>query len=59
MSALLDNLVSRVVGFFVRIFSLITALVLIAGASVIGVVIAVSWPLIPLLIVLSAIKAVG
>jgi hypothetical protein len=59
MSALLDNLVSRVVGFFVRISSLIAALVLIAGASVIGVVVAISWPLIPLLIVLSAIKAVG
>jgi hypothetical protein len=58
LSATLDNLVSRIVGFFVRIFSLMAATVLIIGASVIGLVIAASWPLVPLLIVLSAIKAV-
>jgi hypothetical protein len=58
LSALLDNLVSRTIGFFVRIFSLITALVLITGAAVVGAVIAMSWPLIPVLAVISAIKAV-
>jgi hypothetical protein len=42
----------------VRIFSLITALVLITGAAVVGAVIAMSWPLIPVLAVISAIKAV-
>jgi hypothetical protein len=57
-SAALDNLVSRTVGFFVRIFSLISALVLMAGASIVGLVIALSWPLIPFLIVFSAIKAI-
>jgi hypothetical protein len=58
LSAMLDNLVSRTVGFFVRIFSLVTAIVLMAGASFVGIIIALSWPLIPLLIVLSTIKAV-
>jgi hypothetical protein len=42
----------------VRIFSLISALVLMAGASIVGLVIALSWPLIPFLIVFSAIKAI-
>jgi hypothetical protein len=54
--AMIDNLVSRTVGFFVRIFSLITALIMMAVASIIGMVIAISWPLIPVLIILSAIK---
>jgi hypothetical protein len=58
LSAMLDNLVSRTIGFFVRIFSLITAIVLITGAAIIGLVIATSWPLIPLLAIISAIKAV-
>jgi phage-related minor tail protein len=58
LSAMLDNLVSRTVGFFVRIFSLVTAVLLMTIASVVGVVIAISWPLIPFLIVLSVIKAV-
>jgi hypothetical protein len=58
MRAMIDNLVSRTVGFFVRIFSLIAALLMMAVASVVGVVIAISWPLIPVLIILSAIKGV-
>jgi hypothetical protein len=59
MRATLDNLVSRVVGFFVRIFSLVAAIILIAGAAAMGVIMAIAWPLIPVLIVLCAIKAVG
>ena len=58
MRAMLDNLVSRTVGFFVRIFSLFAALVLMFMAVIVGVVISVSWPLLPLLIILSAVKAV-
>jgi hypothetical protein len=56
MRAALDNLVSRTVGFFVRIFSLIAAVVLISGAAIVGATIAFSWPLIPVLIVLAAFK---
>jgi hypothetical protein len=54
----LDNLVSRTVGFFVRIFSLITAVIMMGVAGFAGVVIAISWPLIPFLVVISALKAV-
>jgi hypothetical protein len=55
--AFLDNLVSRTVGFFVRIFSLITAVILIILAAFVGFSIALIWPLVPILIVLSAAKA--
>ena len=47
MRALVDNTVSRVVGFFVRMFSLIAMLVMTTVASVVGFVIVVVWPLLP------------
>jgi hypothetical protein len=56
--AMLDNLVSRTVGFFVRIFSLVSAVILILLAGIIGFSIALFWPLIPALALLSAVKAV-
>lgn len=59
MRAMLDNLVSRTVGFFVRFFALLTSLALMAGAATIGLIMAIAWPLIPLLIVFSLLKAVG
>jgi hypothetical protein len=58
MRAFVDNLVSRTIGFFVRIFSLIAAIILTAGAAFVGLTIAFFWPLIPLIIVLSAYKGV-
>jgi hypothetical protein len=58
LSAILDNFVSRTIGFFVRVFALITAVILLTGAFVVGAVIAISWPLIPCLIIISALKAV-
>jgi hypothetical protein len=58
MRAALDNLISRTIGFFIRIFSLITALILIVGAAIIGIVMTASWPFIPLLIVVSALRGV-
>jgi hypothetical protein len=58
MRAMLDNLVSRTVGFFVRIFSLVSALILMAGAAIVGFSVAAIWPLIPFIIILSLIKAV-
>jgi hypothetical protein len=58
MRALLDNLVSRTVGFFVRIFSLIAALVLMFIAAIIGGVIAITWPLVPVLIITALIKGI-
>jgi hypothetical protein len=58
MRAMIDNLISRTVGFFVRIFSLLAAIVMMSIAAVIGLVVAVTWPLIPVLIIISAIKGV-
>jgi hypothetical protein len=55
---MLDNLVSRIVGFFVRIFSLVSAVILIVAAGIIGFSIALFWPLIPVLALFSAVKAV-
>lgn len=51
MRAMLDNLVSRTIGFIVRIMVLLAAIVSLASAFIIGVVIAVAWPLIPASIV--------
>lgn len=59
MRALGDNLISRAVGFVVRLFSLITALILVVLASVLGSVMVVIWPLVPVIFVISIIKAVA
>ncbi|HSW79451.1 MAG TPA: hypothetical protein VLG47_01620 [Candidatus Saccharimonadales bacterium] len=50
MQAAGDNLVSRAVGFTVRIFVLITAGVMLLALSAFTVFIVIFWPLIPLLI---------
>jgi hypothetical protein len=44
----LDNLVSRFIGFLVRLLVLFTALLLMVVVGLIGLVIAIIWPLIPL-----------
>jgi len=49
MRAVVDNLVSRCVGFVVRLFALIFALLLISMYAVFGGVLLVIWPIIPLL----------
>jgi hypothetical protein len=49
MRAMLDNLVSRFVGFGVRFCALIAALVLMALNLIIGGLIFVLWPTLPLL----------
>lgn len=47
--AAMDNLVSRVIGFFVRLIILFTAVVLIGVTAIGGILLAVVWPLLPLL----------
>lgn len=51
MRAALDNLVSRTIGFFVRIFAILAALVFTAITAFVAVVVTLLWPLIPLLII--------
>jgi hypothetical protein len=48
MRAILDNLVSRVIGFFVRIMVLFSASVMFVLFCVIGLVQIATWPLLPL-----------
>ena len=55
----LDNLVSRVVGFMVRSLTLLTALIMALFALAIGVVMIVIWPLIPVSVVILTGKGLG
>jgi hypothetical protein len=53
-----DNLVSRAVGATVRTLVLITAGAAMIGAVVFGIVVAVVWPLVPLLILYSLYRGI-
>ncbi len=58
MRAMLDNLVSRVVGFVVRMTVLVAAGFGTAGSFLYGVLVVLIWPLIPLLIVYFLIRGI-
>jgi len=49
--AAIDNLVSRVIGFMVRILVLIAAVIIMIVTLAVGVALAILWPLIPFLAV--------
>lgn len=51
LRAMLDNLISRFVGFFVRLAALTAALFMLVGALIGGVVTAIIWPVVPVAIV--------
>jgi hypothetical protein len=46
--SVIDNLISRCVGFVVRIFALIAAGIIIAGTAIFGAAAVLVWPLVPL-----------
>lgn len=54
----IDNLVSRFIGFIVRLLTLMAAIVAIIAAALLSLVVAVAWPLIPLAIFFFAVKAI-
>lgn len=56
--ALLDNVISRLVGFTIRFFVIIAALVTMVVLVVFGAVFVIGWPLAPPLVVLSVIGLV-
>lgn len=58
LRATLDNLVSRVVGFIVRLFVLLTAAVMIVVVVVFAALVIVAWPFVPLLVPASIIKGI-
>lgn len=47
--AAIDNLISRIIGFCVRIIILFVALLLMAMTALAGILLAVLWPLLPFL----------
>jgi hypothetical protein len=49
MRGMLDNAVSRFVGLWVRLFAIIAALFITAFTAIIGVLLVICWPLLPLL----------
>lgn len=56
--ALVDNLVSRLVGFTIRFFVIITAMIAMLALTIIGAILAISWPLAPLLVLFSVAGAI-
>lgn len=58
LRAIADNLVSRCVGFTVRVFTLIAAGFSLAFIAVAGVAILIAWPFLPLGVVAALIKGV-
>lgn len=56
--AVLDNIVSRAVGFFTRMFVLFSAAVLIIVVGVVELLIIIIWPILPLVAVGAIIKSI-
>lgn len=57
--AVLDNLVSRAVGFTVRIGTILIAILLVVMQLIIGVAALVLWPAVPLAPILATLIALG
>lgn len=57
--AFIDNLMSRFIGFWVRIFTLMASLVIALVTAVVGLVGLVTWPLVPLVIIMLIVRSVG
>ena len=58
-AAFVDNIVSRVVGFFVRLFTLITGVVAILAVVIFGFILVLLWPIIPILPAILIIVSLG
>lgn len=58
IQAMVDNLISRVVGFTVRLGVLLASLVMICGSFVLSITIVAIWPIVPLLIVYFVMKGI-
>jgi len=58
MQAMFDNLVSRFVGFFVRLFVIATACLALGLVFFFGLVLVIIWPLVPLGIVYGLVRSI-
>jgi hypothetical protein len=58
LRALIDNLVSRTIGFFVRLLTLMAAAVVIGVSSIFGLIGAIIWPFLPPLTVYLLIRTI-
>ena len=56
--AMLDNLVSRAIGFMVRLMVLVAASVMLLGTFLMSVAIVAAWPLVPLAIIFCVVKGI-
>ena len=56
LQALLDNSISRLVGFIVRLFVLLFAVVAFIGVALVALIEIIAWPLVPIAIVAGIIK---
>lgn len=56
LRAMGDNLVSRAVGFTVRVFVLLTAVIMLLGMGAVALIEVMAWPLVPLAIVAGLVK---
>jgi hypothetical protein len=57
--ALIDNLVSRFVGFMVRLMVLFAALITVVALGLLGILIVLSWPMVPFSILVLLFAGVG
>lgn len=56
IQAVLDNTISRFVGFMVRVLVLITAVIVLLVVIIVALLEIIAWPLVPLMIVAGIIK---
>ena len=59
VQAMFDNLVSRVVGFVVRLFVLFAAAISIAVTTLTSLALVIIWPLVPALIIFCVYKGIA
>ncbi len=53
--AVVDNMVSRLVGFVVRLFTILSAVVCVVFIGVASLIFIICWPLAPILVILSVV----
>lgn len=55
LRALLDNVISRFVGFFVRLLIITAGIISLIFVFIVGIIIVVCWPIVPLMPIVSLI----